>query len=76
MKAREKPIQLSSYHTPGLNNNKLTCKFTALGSCTVEPVTPSTHLSYLHTFNFFIQLKSLQGLIATIVGYVIAVPFF
>ena len=43
-------------------------------TCTVEPVMPSTHLGELYTFNFSIQLKSLQGLIATIVGYV-AVPF-
>ena len=47
----------------------ITCKFTP-----VEPVMPSTHLGELYTFNFSIQLKSLQGLIATIVGYV-AVPF-
>ena len=37
---------------------------------TVEPAMPRTHLGGLYTFNFSIQLKSLQGLIATIVGYV------
>ena len=36
---------------------------------------PNTHLGELYTFNFSIQLKSLQGLIATIVSQV-AVPFF
>ena len=41
---------------------------------TVEPVMPSTHLGELYTFNFSIQLKSLQGLIAIIVGYVV-LPF-
>ena len=35
---------------------------------------PCRHLSYLYTFNFSIQLKSLQGPIPTIVGPV-AVPF-
>ena len=35
---------------------------------------PCRHLSYLYTFNFSIQLKSLQGPIPTIVGHV-AIPF-